>query len=66
MTEHLEAALQNLHAYPRWLVASCVVIVALAALWVLGKLLKWTLYVVVALAALAVIAGGVWWFLGQG
>ncbi|WP_221029478.1 DUF819 family protein [Actomonas aquatica] len=62
--EHVEAALQNLNAYPRWLVASCVIVVALAVLWVLGKLLKWTVYVIVGLAALAVIGGGVWWWLG--
>lgn len=64
--EQIQAALQNLNAYPRWLVASCAIIVALAVLWVLGKVLKWTVYVIVALAALAVIGGGVWWWMGQG
>lgn len=54
----------QLSAYPRWLVASCGVIVALAALWVLSKLLKLTVQVIIVLAGIAVIAGAVWWTLG--
>lgn len=60
----IEDALRNLSAYPRWLVASCGLVVALGVLWVLGKLLKLTIKVVIALVALAVIAGAVWWGLG--
>ena len=65
VNEQFHAALQNLSAYPRWLVASCAIVVALTALWVLGKVLKWTLYVVVSLAAIAVIGTGLWWWMGR-
>lgn len=61
----IEPMVQNLAAYPRWLVATCSVIVALAALWVVGKLLKWTLFVILAVAMLTVVAGGLFWWLGR-
>lgn len=54
----------QLAAYPRWLVASCGIIVALAVLSILGKLLKLTLQVILALAGIALIGGAVWWALG--
>lgn len=60
----IQEAMTQLSAYPRWLVASCGVIVALAVLWVLSKVLKLTIQVVIALAGLAVIVGAVWWTLG--
>ena len=60
----IEDTLRNLAAYPRWLVASCGLIVALALLWVAGKLLKLTVKILLALAALAVICGAIWWGLG--
>lgn len=63
--DQIHAAVQNLSAYPRWLVASCAIVVSLTALWVLGKLLKWTIYVIVSLAAIAVIGSGVWWWMGR-
>ena len=65
VNEQFHAALQNLSAYPRWVVGSCAIVVSLAVLWVLGKLLKWTVYVVVSLAAIAVIGSGVWWWMGR-
>ncbi len=61
---HLKDIMVQLSAYPRWLVASCGIIVALAVLWVLGKLLKLTLQVILALAGIALIGGAVWWALG--
>lgn len=64
MQEQIQAIFQNLAAYPRWLVATCGIILALTSLWIVGKLLKWTLYVVVTLAMIAVIGGGVYWWLG--
>lgn len=57
-------AMRNLSAYPRWLVASCGLVVTLALLWVAVKILKLTVKVLVALAMLAVILGAVWWGLG--
>lgn len=58
----LESALQNLAHYPRWFVTLCAVIVAAAAIWLLAKLLKWTLYLV-ALAVFGFVVAGliVWW-----
>jgi hypothetical protein len=56
--------MDQLAAYPRWLVASCGVVVALAVLWVLSKVLKLTVQVVIALIAIAVITAAVWWVLG--
>ncbi len=57
--------MQNLGAYPRWLVATCGVIVALALLWIFGKLLKWTVYLLIALSMIAVVVGGVYWWMGR-
>ncbi len=60
----IEPAIRSLHAYPRWLVAACGVIVGLAVLWVIGKILKWTLYLMVALAVLLLGLGAFYWWLG--
>ncbi|MCF3650346.1 hypothetical protein [Synoicihabitans lomoniglobus] len=65
MIEQIQSALENLSAYPRWLVATCGVIVALAVLYILGKVLKWTIYLMVAGAAIAVVLGGVYWWMGR-
>lgn len=65
VSAELHAALQNLSAYPRWLVATCGIVVALALLWVVGKVLKWTIYLIVALGAIAVVGGGIYWWMGH-
>jgi preprotein translocase subunit SecD len=36
--------LDSLADYPRWVVVACVTIVLAAAIWVMMKLLKWTLW----------------------
>ncbi|MFM9954614.1 MAG: hypothetical protein ACKVVO_11195 [Opitutaceae bacterium] len=36
--------LDSLADYPRWVVVVCVTIVLAAAIWVVMKLLKWTLW----------------------
>lgn len=64
LSTHLKDVMVQLAAYPRWLVASCGIIVALAVLSILGKLLKLTLQVILALAGIALIGGAVWWALG--
>jgi uncharacterized membrane protein YjjP (DUF1212 family) len=64
LSAHFKDILVQLSAYPRWLVASCGIVVALAVLWMLGKLLKLTLQVILALAGIALIVGAVWWGLG--
>jgi hypothetical protein len=52
--------LESLAAYPRWLVVACLTILAAAGLWVLAKVLKWTLYLVIALVLLGGGAAVVW------
>ncbi len=64
LSTHLKDIIVQLEAYPRWLVASCGVILSLALLWVVGKVLKLTIQVVLALAGIALIVGAVWWVLG--
>jgi hypothetical protein len=59
-----EAALQNLAEYPRWFVALCTIVVAGASLWVLAKVIKWTVYVVASLALGCVVVGALVWWLG--
>lgn len=54
--------LESLSAYPRWLVAIGLAVSAVLVIWLLAKLLKWTLYAAAALAATCVLAGiAVWW-----
>jgi hypothetical protein len=53
---------QALAGYPPWLVITSLVVVALLALWVLGKILKWTLYLLLILL-LAGAAGFAIWML---
>jgi len=60
----LRPILDSLGEYPRWFVIACVTLVAAAGLWVLSKVLKWTIYVLVALILL--VGGGavVWYLVG--
>jgi hypothetical protein len=54
--------LDSLADYPRWLVVTCVTIVLAAAIWVLMKLLKWTLWLLL-FAVLAIGLGASGWLL---
>lgn len=47
----------DLSAYPRWVVVLGGTLVAVVAIWVVMKLLKWTLW----LLLLAVFLGGISW-----
>jgi hypothetical protein len=47
--------LHSLAAYPLWLVVVCAVVVGTFTLWLLGKLLKWSLVVIVA--AILILGG---------
>lgn len=52
--------LDSLADYPRWLVVACVTIVLAAAIWVVMKLLKWTLWLLL-FAVLAIgLSTAVW------
>lgn len=47
----------SLAAYPRWFVVACGTIVAAALIWILAKLLKWSLYLLlVAVVAFGLVA----------
>ena len=60
----LHELLAPLAAYPRWLVIACLGLVGLAGLWLLAKLLKWTLYLVLLGLLLVVVLVACGWFLG--
>jgi hypothetical protein len=56
MPINLQTLLHSLSAYPPWLVVGCAIIAGAFALWLAGKLLKWTIMMVVAVIF---ILGGV-------
>lgn len=58
--ESLPPFLQSLGEYPRWLVVACLTVVAAAGLWLLIKVLKWTLYLALAVVLLGGAAAVVW------
>lgn len=64
MPPSLEAALANLDAYPRWFVALCLAVVAMVAVWLLVKILKWTLYLAAVAVVVWVLGGIAAWWLG--
>ncbi len=43
--------------YPRWLVITGSVLVGLVALWIVVKLLKWTMILLFTLILLVIVAG---------
>ena len=55
MPINTQTLLHSAAAYPPWLVAGCAVIVGAFALWLVGKLLKWTIMVIVA--AILILGG---------
>jgi hypothetical protein len=46
------AILDSMGEYPQWFVAACVTIVAALVIWIVAKLLKWSLYVLMALVVI--------------
>ena len=59
--DQLHQVLAPLAAYPRWLVITCLVLVGIAALWVLAKVMKFTIYLVLlALVVVAVLVAFGW------
>lgn len=60
----LDTAIHSLAAYPRWFVFICVVLSSGALLWLVAKLLKWTLYVALAVAFAALLGVALLWLLG--
>src|SRR5688572_8853465 len=52
--------IDSLAGYPEWLVMGCATIVAVAAIWIVAKLLKWSLYVLMVLVLIGGLAATVW------
>jgi hypothetical protein len=50
--------------YPRWLVVTCTVLAGIAALWIVAKLLKWTLILLLTFTVVAIVGGVLLWWLG--
>jgi len=55
---------QALAGYPSWLVIIAALVVALVALWILGKLIKGALYLLIIVLS-AGIVGIVFWLIWQ-
>jgi hypothetical protein len=62
--ESFQHLLAPLAAYPRWFVITCLVLVALAGVWLLAKLVKWTLTLLIAAVLLVLILAAVAWLVG--
>ncbi|HZL46681.1 MAG TPA: hypothetical protein VFC28_10675 [Opitutaceae bacterium] len=52
------------YGYPRWLVILGVGLAAVVAVWVLAKVLKWTLFLVLGALIIVVVLGGLFWLFG--
>lgn len=52
----------SLADYPRWFVALCVTIVLAVAIWIVMKLLKWTLWLLLIGVLIVGFAAAVWLF----
>lgn len=46
--------------YPRWLVAACLTVVVAVAIWVIAKILKWSLYLLLILVLVGGVAATLW------
>jgi hypothetical protein len=55
-----QTLLHSLSAYPPWLVAVCAVVAGIFALWLVGKLLKWSLMVIMVAVLILGSATLVW------
>ena len=52
-----QTLIDSVSAYPRWLVIAVGTLVAAAIVWIVAKLLEWTLW----LLLIAILAGGLAW-----
>jgi len=59
-----DQCLRQAALYPRWLVVTSTVLAAFAMLWIVAKLLKWTLLLLFTLVFLALVGGLLVWWLG--
>jgi len=54
---------ESLADYPRWLVVACVTVVLAAAIWIVMKLLKWTLWLLLFAVLVTGLGAAAWMLL---
>jgi hypothetical protein len=54
----------NTSGYPRWLVILGLVLAAVVGVWVVAKVLKWTLLVGLCIVIIVVVLSGLFWLFG--
>jgi hypothetical protein len=57
---HVSAPADPFGGYPPWLVVACLTVVVAIAIWVLGKLLKWALWLLLIAVLVAGFAAALW------
>lgn len=62
--EFLRPLFDQAAGYPPWLVVGCGAIVLAAMLYVLAKIVKWSLYLLVALVLICGLGASLWLLLG--
>ena len=62
--ELIDQCMRQAALYPRWLVITCTAIALALILWIVAKLLKWSVLLLLALIVLTVIGGAVLWCFG--
>ncbi|MBE7537005.1 MAG: hypothetical protein HS122_01160 [Opitutaceae bacterium] len=50
------AMLDALSAYPRWFVVPCLILAGIGILWILSKVLKWSLWTLAIVAVIGLVA----------
>ncbi|HTZ19836.1 MAG TPA: hypothetical protein VMC06_03055 [Opitutaceae bacterium] len=58
--ERLTSMFNSLADYPRWLVVACLAIVGALAIYVVAKLLKWSLYLLMVVVLVGGLGLAVW------
>jgi len=58
--EQLTPLFNSLADYPRWLVVACLAVVGVLAIYVVVKLLKWSLYLLMAVVLVAGLGLAAW------
>ena len=58
--ERLTSMFNSLADYPRWLVVACLAIVGALAIYVVAKLLKWSLYLLMVVMLVGGLGLAVW------
>ena len=62
--ELIDQCLRQAALYPRWLVITSTVLAAIAVLWIVAKLFKWTLILLFMFTVVAIVGGLLLWWLG--